>query len=119
MDSAEKRRFPRLTYNVGIEYKIIDSPNNADNAVIFSKNISAGGICIFSLSKFSPGAKLDIKFSLPDSQEDIYAVGRVMWQEEFTIGDTASSRAFEAGVEFLEIQDQDKEKINQYILKHL
>jgi Tfp pilus assembly protein PilZ len=82
----------------------------------YSKNISTGGICIFGLEKFNVGALLNLKFSLPQQEDIISAIGKIVWVEQFSVGEGASSRAYEAGVEFTHIDENDKQKIDQYIL---
>lgn len=114
----EKRKYPRLTLNVGVEYKILKG-FEFESTTTQSKNISAGGICIIALDKFEVGSSLSLKFSLPELDKPINAAGRVVWIEEFSVGDVSSSKAYDAGIEFIHIQEEDREKISQYVRQRI
>ncbi|MBM3246442.1 MAG: PilZ domain-containing protein [Candidatus Omnitrophica bacterium] len=119
MAFAERRAFPRLACNAEVDYTIISAPKQAANPTIQSKDISAGGIRIVTLEKLNPETMLDLKFWLPDSREAISAAGKVVWAEEFTVGNLKSSKACETGVEFISISEEDREKIKQFVIERL
>lgn len=118
MDAIERRTFPRLFYNVDVEYNVLSVQQNS-SAEAFSRNISEGGICILTLDKFDVGAHIGIVFSLPNSDKPIKATGQVVWVEEFSVGDTSSSKAYDAGIHFIEISDEDKKCIHQHVISRL
>jgi Tfp pilus assembly protein PilZ len=80
------------------------------------KNISAAGICIVVDEDLEIGAILSLRVYLPDNDAPIYTKGRVIWKSEFKIG-YGSKPSYDIGVEFLEIDDEDKDKIFQYVSK--
>lgn len=118
MSLEDKRKFPRLPFNIDVEYKVL-SDDLQDVSLTLTKNISAGGICILSLEKLDIGKNLSLNFSLPEIKEPINATGKVVWIEEFSVGDTKSSKAFDAGIEFTKINESDQQKINQYVISRI
>lgn len=111
----ERRKFPRLNLNVEIEYQKVNPPPAAEVRLSESKNISVGGVCIVALDKLNIGDVLDLKLSLPE--ENISAKGKVAWIEEFSVGNVGSSVvAYDTGVEFTQISESDRAKINKFVL---
>ncbi len=118
MDPLERRAFPRLYYNVEVEYNVLsDQPSGPTEG--FSRNVSEGGICILTLDKFTVGDHIDLSFSLPGAEKPIKATGKVAWVEEFSVGDTSSSKAYDAGIHFININDADKQRIHQHVISRL
>lgn len=115
MALVERRAFPRVSLDVEVDYKIISSPKEISDPMIHSKDISESGIRIVVLEKMNPDTILNLKFSLPGSQELILVTGKVAWIEEFMVGTLSSSKAYEVGVEFSSISKEDREKINQFV----
>ena len=111
----ERRKFPRLKFVVGVDYKIVKE-NHFTSTATQSKDIAAGGVCIVVLDKLEVGSSLSLKFSLPDSAKPISAIGRIAWLEEFSVGSSHNSKAYDAGVEFIDIEDEDKQKISQFVI---
>lgn len=107
----DKRHFSRLDVQVKVEYQILDSAQ--DKMKSFTKNVSQGGICLFLNSFLDKGTLLDLKLFLPDKKEPIHAAGKIVWIEKFEIGD--SKEELEAGIEFIDIADDDRHRIDKYI----
>ncbi|HNX81890.1 MAG TPA: PilZ domain-containing protein [Candidatus Omnitrophota bacterium] len=118
MDSAERRKFPRLLHNVDVEYTVLSDRQESPSEG-FSRNVSEGGICILTLDKFDIGAHINIVFSLPDADAPIKTIGKVVWVEEFSVGDTSSSKAYDAGIHFIDMSDADKERIHHHVISRL
>jgi len=114
MSTEEKRRFPRLPINTEVEYTIPDQ-EEAELFTTGSKNISSGGVCIVAFEKLEPGVILDLKFSIPALNKFIIAKGRVAWIKELHIVETKIGKIYEAGIEFVNIKDADREKIQEFI----
>lgn len=110
----ERRKFPRLNFRVDFEYNILNKTGFKDERAE-TKNISTGGICIILLNKVEIGDKLKLKFYLPGVNTPIMTVGRVVWTQEFTVGTIDNSTAYDVGIEFIEISEDDRQKVNQYI----
>lgn len=116
MQSEEKRRFPRICCNVEVEYTLTQS-DSCEVHTTSSKNLSRGGIRIIALEKLQVGQCVDIKFSLPETEEVIFAKGKVAWIEEFLVGSGISSTAYDSGIEFTNLGNESIEKITQLTLK--
>lgn len=111
----ERRKYPRLKFNVDVDYKILRE-SGFISTTAESKNIGAGGVCIIALERFGVGSSLSLKFSLPGAPKPIKAIGRVAWIAEFSVGDAPLHTAYDTGIEFTEISDEDREKINEYVI---
>jgi len=119
MDAQEKRRFPRLAASVEVECQVIEDNNSCPLSFSsVSKNISLGGICIFTYSEIACGRKVELRFLIPGTNELINAIGQVVWVELFQIGEQTSKR-YELGIEFLDISPQDQDKISMFVFTHL
>ena len=106
----ERRRYPRH-YAVVADYKLADSDSVKVGQV---KNISAVGICLILYDNVKIGTGLELEIYLPSTASSILAKGRVVWVKEYKIISELKPR-FDAGIEFLEIQEADKQKISQYV----
>lgn len=113
-DTQERRKFARLNVLVDIIYT--KRQQAEDKKLSLAKNISGGGICLIAYEELKESEILDLKIVLPKEKEPVKAVGRVAWAKEFIIGDASSGRRLDVGVEFLEIKDEDVNKIHQYLL---
>ena len=113
MDDAkkEKRRFPRH-YAVVADYKLINTEEPIKACQV--KNISAAGICIIIYESTEPGMRVEIKVYLPGNPFPIIAKGSVVWIKEYNIESESRGR-FNVGIEFLDIDKMDQQKIERYI----
>ncbi len=114
MSQSERRKYPRLSINVEVEYTLLKRASLQLKSAQ-SKNISAGGICIILLEKLEVGTPLEFKFSLPGYDRIIKCEGRIAWLQEFLIGENNSISGYNAGVEFSNISEEDRNKINEYV----
>jgi Tfp pilus assembly protein PilZ len=116
----ERRSFPRLHFSVEVVCQKLDI-NVSQFPVLnsHSKNISASGIRIVTKERFESGNNLGMNFFLPDYDEPIYAIGKVVWTKEIKSSDPSSGVAFDAGVRFLKIKAEDRDKINQYVVMRI
>jgi c-di-GMP-binding flagellar brake protein YcgR len=115
MRKAEKRKFPRLSFDVELKYKVLNSPSpkTQESRV---KNISTGGLCIMILEKVKIRTPLKLEISLPHEDKPIVAKGKVAWVEKLTIVSTETYVSYDCGVEFVDISPQDQESINRHIM---
>ena len=75
MPETERRRFPRLDASVGIEYSILGKAPLKETA--FTKNISAGGICLIVYEKIEVNTILSLRINLCDNS-DIIGINLVL-----------------------------------------
>ncbi len=80
----------------------------------FTENISTVGICIFLNEKIEEGSLLSITIYLLDGSEPIEAKGRVKWMRLSHFLNVKDKQHFDAGIEFVEIADEDRSKLLYY-----
>ena len=104
----EKRRFRRIGFQVPLSYHI---RGTTDYLGTLTKNISLGGMG-FTSNKFSaPNTLLNLEFNI--LQRFFSVMAQVRW-----ITSLPSSDNYHLGIEFLEIQPQDKRYLLEYIDIH-
>ncbi len=107
-----KRRFPRLSMSLRIDYKILDSSCDIRRAKTTDVSVGGLGLCISTGDELlAKGTYLDIKFYLPKEENAIEAIARVAWSRK-----TASGNC-EAGLEFVKISYEDQERIANFMSK--
>ena len=118
MMKADKRKFPRLSFNVEVKYELLRgrSPKAKKSQ---AKNISAGGLCVMILEKIRAGTLLNLEFSLPDADTPIIATGKVVWVEKLSIYGAEPLVSYDCGVSFVDITPGDREKISRHVMLNL
>jgi c-di-GMP-binding flagellar brake protein YcgR len=84
-----------------------------------TRNISKGGLSIMILEKVKIGTFLNLNIELPDTDQPIIAIGKVLWIDEFVIYSTESYTFYECGVEYVNIISQEQEIISHYVMCNL
>lgn len=111
----ERRKYPRLNYNVAVAWKKVDERDKgSEETQNVTKNISGGGICLAVDSSVKLKDMLELKLTLP-TQKTVCSKGVVRWLEDFGVeGEKGESRR-EAGIEFVNINDADREEIKKFV----
>ncbi|MCG2710967.1 MAG: PilZ domain-containing protein [Candidatus Omnitrophica bacterium] len=110
--NIERREYIRSGLKTGIKYSLISDPGIQGDC--FSVDVCALGLKIMLREKLEKGTQLRIVFNLPDGKGEVVAKCTVVaW------GKQAEQELFETGVEFLEISEEDKGKIINYIQETL
>lgn len=109
----EKRKFVRLDTRVKVEYHIIELSETELKS--FTKNLSQGGICLFLDSLVRKDTLLELKLFLPEQTEPIQTTGKIVWIDSFKLGNKDAQEQYEAGIEFINISDEDRKKIAKYV----
>jgi len=117
-ENKERRKFVRLNALVDVVYAKQDSAS-VDTKLSLAKNISKGGICLILYEKPKTSDLLQLKIYLPEDAPPIVALGKVAWSKEFTIGEPSSGKRYDAGIEFLKINNKDLSRVNKYIFRYL
>ena len=109
----ERRRSPRFSVDLPIEYSLIDSPENNRGLV---ENASEGGLMLFlgQQLEIDQGLKIKIFFHSDPLLHCIEAVAKVVWTE-LPFGKEGDHRC---GVQFTEIPSDDLAKLKSF-LDHL
>ncbi len=113
----ERRKVPRLNLAVDVNYSLLQKAPSF-KAEVQSKNISAGGICLIVYEKVEIGDRLALVINLPDGERPIQVKGTVRWIGEFILS-ADNKNSWDAGVEFIGINDEDREKLSRYVFRFL
>ncbi len=115
-NSAERRRAKR-TYASFIEYcRAEDACSKKLQA--FTENISATGICIFINEEIEANSLLLITIYLLDGSAPIETKGKVAWIRPSSFLATQDRKHFDAGIEFVEIAEKDRNRLVDYTSKY-
>ncbi|MBI5873941.1 MAG: PilZ domain-containing protein [Candidatus Omnitrophica bacterium] len=106
-ESAERRKFPRISQDLQLACRILESCDTHTPAE--TTNVSACGIQLILPRYFAPAARLELSIKAKD-ETNILMFGRVAWTKE----DKAQG-GFVTGIELTYVSD--KEKFFQDILK--
>ena len=109
----ERRKFARLKTSVDVKYTVIGNPGEIE---VFSKDISAGGLCIVLIEELVADTPLQLEILVPDIKDAIRALARVVWQRKCKEQEAEGKTLFETGVEFTGLSDFDRFNLNRYIL---
>jgi Tfp pilus assembly protein PilZ len=114
MTMMDKRKFQRLPLNVNVKCELLHTSTRMAEE-IRAKNISAGGICLVVLEKVNIGSLLTLKLTLPHEIRSIIVKGKVVWVEEFSVGHTSDDKAYDCGIEFVDLGPQAQENLSHYL----
>ena len=114
MITVEKRKFQRLPFNVNVKWEILDV-HTLSGEEIQANNMSAGGICLVILEKVNIGTLLKLKLSLPHEVSSMIIKGRVIWIKEFSVTHTSYDKAYDCGIEFIDLGPQDQKNLSRYL----
>ena len=109
-NGPERRRYPRLKAAL-IEYSLLD--NNLQE-LSFTKDVSIGGVCIILADEIPLNTILSLNIYLPNHNNPIHLKGKVVWRERSSYH-TPSRTYYNVGIEFIDIDDETKQLINNYI----
>ena len=103
--------------NVNVSWEKVPGQPPRESSKDQTRNISAGGICLIVYEKLRQGDVLKLDIELPNKQV-ITSRGRVAWVKEFQMGRT-DEKKYDAGIEFMDINDQQRSDIRQFVFKVL
>jgi c-di-GMP-binding flagellar brake protein YcgR len=114
--TEEKRQFPRLNWNVQVQWqKHFDVVGPAPQ-VSTSKDISQGGIRLILREGVSPGDVLDLEITLGGGKI-VRVKGRVVWVDRFEIlGGNKDEVRYEGGVQFVEMSEDVQKELERFIM---
>jgi len=115
-DGSERRRARRV-YASFVEYcRTEGAPEQKYQA--FAENVSATGICIFVNEEIKPNIILSITVFLLDGSNPIEVKGRVVWVRPSVFVMAKDRQHYDVGVDFVEISDEDRERLLYYTSKY-
>lgn len=91
----ERRRFVRLDTRIEASYSVLSKGRAAR---VVTKNVSAGGICLFLEEEIAPGTRLQVDLTLPDRKKPVRFTAEVAWCEAYEmVAPGEHRRSVEAG----------------------
>jgi len=112
----ERRKYIRLKASVEVKYTVIGKPGTIG---VFSKNISAGGLCAITEEGLKEDTPLELMIKVPDLKDPIRALARVVWQKRVESANEQANVQFDTGMEFTGISDFDRFNINRYVTERI
>lgn len=105
----ERRKYVRLNIPLEVSYNIQGKGDQWHRSV--TKNISPNGARFVIEQDLPKGAILELKIKLPIRTEPIPIKARVVWTKK---GIEQESAIYDAGLEFTQISEEDKNIFFQY-----
>jgi len=115
-EGSNKRVYRRLDNQVNVRYKVFEIENelikrkNAIEESVATKNISAGGLLFVAHDKLSVGSILELKIKLPNSEELIECLSRVVRVEELV-----EQKEYDIAVCFLDLTGADRIRLEKFV----
>jgi uncharacterized protein (TIGR02266 family) len=101
----ERRRFERAPISTQVEFELTNSSSGPSRVRKHMANISTGGLFISTEEPIRAGTRMVVRFELPNSKHRVIAVSRVSYVR----------KGVGLGVEFLSLDDEDREEIESFI----
>jgi hypothetical protein len=108
----ERRRFPRLSANFMVSYKIKQIPENYDLSQ--TKNVGPGGMLLTTNQKFIPGTQLTLTVKFPFVPQRIEIEATVVGSRE-----VAKNMIYETRLSFIRLNKKFFEELGQFIEERL
>jgi uncharacterized protein (TIGR02266 family) len=102
---AERRKYERAEATAQVEYELTNSSSGPSRVRRNMANISLGGVFIATEEPIRTGTRMVVRFELPNKHR-VIAVSRVRYVKK-DIG---------LGVEFLSLDEEDREELKEYII---
>lgn len=108
-----QRRFPRADYNCLLT---IGRKGLKTNLSATTENVGVGGICVALSQDLGRFSTVNLELSLNDNNPPIKCAGSVVWVvKRNEIKDIKQIAKFDTGIEFDDIQDPDRERIEKLV----
>lgn len=113
-EGLNKRQFPRMSYPCLIVIRNGDDDKN--NIVLtHTDNVGVGGVCVVLKQPVKIFSVLEIELDLLDLGNHIRCKGKVAWNIEKDSGDKKSQKIFDVGIEFMDIEEKDRSRLQEVI----
>jgi c-di-GMP-binding flagellar brake protein YcgR len=107
----EKRAFERKNCYCLLRYKILDEKGTYSTVITSLRNISAGGLLLKFKEPHLLGARVEIKINLPIPDDSVIsAVAEIVRIKTYD-----KAKEYWAGVKFVDIKEEDRKKIIDFI----
>ncbi|MBI5416019.1 MAG: Flp pilus assembly complex ATPase component TadA [Candidatus Omnitrophica bacterium] len=120
LSGAERRTYPRRDRKVNIRFKVFRSKDEALKRggtpppevehLSVTTNISAAGMIFIAREPVAAGSILELKIELPNSEEPVECLAKVLRVEE-----VEEEKTYDVTVNFLDISGAQRTKLNKYV----
>jgi c-di-GMP-binding flagellar brake protein YcgR len=116
VSGQERRKYRRLRAEVKVEISYTDPEKDVTSLTTdpVSKDISAGGLLVRHRKPLVVGSEVVVKFLLPSEKRYIMTFARVIRADV-----VEEDKLYDIGLCFIDIRDQDIERINKYVIGSL
>ena len=111
-EGINQRKFPRASYKCLIR---ISEDGREEIIDTFTENIGSGGICVVLAKDFGLFETVSLEIFLGDEGEPIKCHGSIVWVVKHHPAKKTEKARFDTGVEFKDIRDADRERINKLV----
>jgi len=111
----ERRKYLRLRASI-VEYVPIGKTSTKE--LTFTENIGGGGIRILASEALEVDTLLSLKIYLSSAQAPIEVKGRIVWVEPSSFLDKQGQKHYDVGIEFVEIDNKNRQAILKYTNRH-
>ncbi len=110
-DLKEKRKHPRVTMNLPLEYRVSDTPKAQAGLAI---NASESGLLLHSIKDMPVGTKLNLAVLFPKGFEltNFELVAEVVWKD---VHWQENRQEYEFGLKFIDISEDEHQKLKRLI----
>lgn len=111
-EGINRRRFPRANYACVVR---IRHKGEAEAFNTQTENIGCGGVCVIlpkDVKIFSP---VEVELDLNDKKPNINCDGTIVWVVRRSEINEKTPAVFDTGIEFSNLKDEDKERIEEII----
>jgi len=108
----ERRRFPRLSANFVVSYKIKQIPDHYDLSQ--TKDVGQGGVLLITNQEFAPGTQLTLMVKFPFVPKRIEIEATVVDSKE-----VAKNISYKTRLAFIRLNKTFFQELGQFIEEHL
>ena len=105
----EKRRFIRLQVPVELKYITVGDSTRKE---VTTKDLSCEGLRFMGKAEIMKGSNLELNLDIPNANNPVHIKGKVAWIKRLS---TEDGSPFEVGVEFMKIEEDNKNTFLKYL----
>jgi len=107
----ERRRFIRLEVPIEVKY-VVEEDSDPVRKRVATKDLSCDGLRFISERKLDEGSLLDLNLTIPGATNPVHIKGKTIWSKKLSTEDAAP---FEVGLEFVQIEEDNKNTFLKYL----
>lgn len=114
-DGFNQRKFPRLV----LHCEIVINPAAGDSSIMTkTENVGLGGVCVIQNQPLERFSQCQVRLELDKSLPAIECHGKICWIIPSRKPLSQENR-FDTGIEFLDLKDEDRDRLRDFIQERL